>query len=129
MPQLRSNVVVFLEALGVTGADSDPLLDFALSTVTWRIQNLTNLILIPEGLHPLAVQMAVGEYLKWRKSNGSLEGFDLDAAIKQIQEGDTNIAFALGAGSQTPEERLDALIDYLINGRQQEIYCYRRLKW
>ena len=55
---------------------------------------------------------------------------DLDAAaVKSIQEGDTNIIFALGEGSSTPEQRLNSLIDYLINGRIGEIYRYRRLVW
>lgn len=64
------------------------------------------------------------------KCSGQLEGFDLDAAaVKSIQEGDTNITFALGEGSSTPEQRLNSLIDYLINGRIGEIYRYRRLVW
>ena len=73
--------------------------------------------------------MAVGEYLNMKKWSGQLEGFDLDAAVKSIQEGDTNITFALGEGSSTPEQRLNSLIDYLINGRIGEIYRYRRLVW
>ena len=59
----------------------------------------------------------------------TIEGFDLDAAVKSIQEGDTNITFALGEGSSTPEQRLNSLIDYLINGRIGEIYRYRRVVW
>jgi len=53
----------------------------------------------------------------------------LDAAIKQIQEGDTNTVFAIGEGSLTPEQRLNGLIDYLINGRSDELYRYRKLVW
>lgn len=68
----------------------------------------------------MAVYMAVGEYLNAKKAMGQLTGFDLDAAIKQIQEGDTNTVFALGEGSLTPEQRLNVLIDYLINGRSDE---------
>ena len=34
-----------------------------------------------------------------------------------------------GEGSSTPEQRLNSLIDYLINGRIGEIYRYRRLVW
>lgn len=83
----------------------------------------------PGGLESLAVSMAVGEYLNMKKCSGQLEGFDLDAAVKSIQEGDTNITFALGEGSSTPEQRLNSLIDYLINGRIGEIYRYRRLVW
>lgn len=127
---MREQVIAMLTALGVTGAAEDPLLDMVLNNVQWRIKNLSNLSEIPEGLESLAVSMAVGEYLNMKKCSGQLEGFDLDAAaVKSIQEGDTNITFALGEGSSTPEQRLNSLIDYLINGRIGEIYRYRRLVW
>ena len=127
---MRDKAVAMLTALGVAGAADDPLLDIVLNNVQWRIKNLSNLSEIPEGLVSVAVYMAVGEYLNMKKCSGQLEGFDLDAAaVKSIQEGDTNITFALGEGSSTPEQRLNSLIDYLINGRIGEIYRYRRLVW
>lgn len=127
---MREQVIAMLTALGVAGAADDPLLDMVLINVQWRIKNLSNLSEIPEGLESLAVSMAVGEYLNMKKCSGQLEGFDLDAAaVKSIQEGDTNITFALGEGSSTPEQRLNSLIDHLINGRIGEIYRYRRLVW
>ena len=127
---MRDKAVAMLTALGVARAADDALLDIALNNVQWRIKNLSNLSEIPEGLESLAVSMAVGEYLNMKKCSGQLEGFDLDAAaVKSIQEGDTNITFALGEGSSTPEQRLNSLIDYLINGRIGEIYRYRRLVW
>lgn len=126
---MRDDVVAMLTALGVTGADTDPLLDIFLMNVQQRIMNKINCSSIPEGLEGVAVSMAVGEYLNMKKCSGQLEGFDLDAAVKSIQEGDTNITFALGEGSSTPEQRLNSLIDYLINGRIGEIYRYRRLVW
>lgn len=126
---MREQVIAMLTALGVTGAAEDPLLDIVISNVQYRVQNETNRKDMPEGLESLAVSMAVGEYLNMKKCSGQLEGFDLDAAVKSIQEGDTNITFALGEGSSTPEQRLNSLIDYLINGRIGEIYRYRRLVW
>ena len=126
---MREKVVVMLTALGVAGAADDPLLDIVLNNVQWRIKNLSNLSEIPEGLESLAVSMAVGEYLNAKKAMGQLTGFDLDAAIKQIQEGDTNTVFALGEGSLTPEQRLNVLIDYLINGRSDELYRFRKMVW
>ena len=126
---MREQVIAMLTALGVTGAAEDPLLDMVIANIQWRIKNLTNLQTIPEGLESMAVSMAAGEYLNMKQATGSLEGFDLEAAVKQIQEGDTNISFAIGDGSSTPEQRLNSLIDYLINGRIGEIYRYRRLVW
>lgn len=126
---MRDQVISMLTALGVTGAATDPLLDILLQNVQQRILNKTNQSVIPEGLESVAVYMAVGEYLNMKKTVGQLTEFDLDAAIKQIQEGDTNTVFAIGEGSLTPEQRLNGLIDYLINGRSDELYRYRKLVW
>lgn len=126
---MRDNVISLLIAFGVTGAETDPLIDFVIDSVAERIKNETNLTSIPDGLTKLAVEMAVGQYLSLKKSLGQLEGFDLETAIKQIQEGDTNTVFAIGEGSTTPEQRLDALINYLINGRTREFIRYRRVVW
>lgn len=126
---MRDQVISMLTALGVTGAATDPLLDILLQNVQQRILNKTNQSMIPEGLESVAVYMAVGEYLNMKKTVGQLTGFDLDAAIKQIQEGDTNTVFAIGEGSLTPEQRLNGLIDYLINGRSDELYRFRKLVW
>ena len=129
MIPLREDVVALLDAFGVMGAADDPLLDFIISTVTERIKNETNQPAIPEGLNRLAVEMVAGQYLSLKKGSGQLEGFDLEAAVKQIQEGDTNTVFAIGEGNTTPEQRLDTLINYLMNGRTREFIKYRRLVW
>ena len=126
---MRKEVVSMLTALGVLGAAYDPFLDIVISNVQYKVQNETNRADLPEGLKSVAVYMAVGEYLNMKKVSGQLDGFDLDAAIKQIQEGDTNTVFAIGDGSSTPEQRLDALISYLINGRTREFYRFRRFVW
>ena len=126
---MREQVIAMLTALGVTGAAEDPLLDIVISNVQYRVQNETNRKDMPEGLVSVAVYMAVGEYLNMKKVSGQLEGFDLEAAIKQIQEGDTNTVFAIGDGNSTPEQRLDTLISYLTNGRSRELYRFRRLVW
>ncbi len=126
---MREDVVALLDAFGVMGAADDPLLDFIISTVTERIKNETNQPAIPEGLNRLAVEMVAGQYLSLKKGSGQLEGFDLEAAVTQIQEGDTNTVFAIGEGNTTPEQRLDTLINYLMNGRTREFIKYRRLVW
>lgn len=126
---MREDAVALLNAFGVTVADADPLLDFIISAVTERIKNETNQPAIPEGLNRLAMEMVAGQYLSLKKGSGQLEGFDLEAAVKQIQEGDTNTVFAIGEGNTTPEQRLDALINYLMNGRTREFIKYRRLVW
>ena len=120
-----------LTALGLTEKVDDPLTVYVLSSVTERLLNETNLTELPDWLACLGAELALGELLRLKKSMGLLdiEGLDLDAAVKSIQEGDTNITFASGEGSLTPEQRLDVLIARLTADRSREILRYRRLVW
>lgn len=126
---MMEKAVALLAALGFTVAADDPLLALIGDSVTEEVLNRTNQAEIPEGLLYLSAEMVVGKYLSWKKNSGELDGFDTEAAVKQIQEGDTNIVFAVGDASATPEQRLDNLIDYLMNGRSRELLRYRRLVW
>jgi len=122
-------VIVLLHQFGLTAVERDPLLDFVIQNVTQTIKNETNQSAIPEGLKNTAIYMAAGQYLNLKKGSGQLEGFDLDAVEKQIQEGDTSITFAIGDGSKTPEQRLDGLIAFLMNSGTNQFSAYRRLRW
>ena len=104
----------------VTEADSW-ILTFLIQKVENHIKNTCNLSMIPEELLNIAVDMVVGEFLLNKKSIGNLAGFNLEIAIKQIQEGDTSITYAIGEGDLTPEKRLDLLIDYLMNRGKNEL--------
>ena len=124
-------VIALLDALGVAGAGEDPLLPYLLGSVCEQVRNETNLSDIPVGLRHAAVELTAGEYLAFRKNTGQLDldGLDLDAAVKQIQEGDTSVVFTAGDGTLTPEQRLDALISRLRRDRSHEFIRYRRLLW
>lgn len=134
---METEIAAFLTALGVPNpADAplmeDPVLWMASRNTLAKIQNDTGVQPpFPEGLENIAVSMAAGFFLAAKKAAGqlNLEGVDLDAAVKQIQEGDTSVTFAAGEGSQTPEQRLDSLIDRLTAGREKELVRYRRLIW
>lgn len=128
---MLDDVIALLDALNVAGAADDPLLPYMVNSVTERVKNETNQSEIPEGLHYVAVELVVGEYLTFKKNAGQLEidGLDLEAAVKQIQEGDTNTVFAIGDGSQTPEQRLDTLIARLTHDRSREFIRFRRIQW
>ena len=115
--------------MGITEAENDGLLDLIINNTQYKVLNETNTVLpMPEGLESIAVYMAIGEYLSFKKTSGQLESIDLELVVKQIQEGDTNIQYAIGDGSQTPEQRLDSLITLLSN-RASELVKYRRLVW
>ena len=128
---MRDDVVALLDALGVAGAGDDPFIPYLINSVTERVKNETNQDTIPDGLHYVAVELVVGEYLTFKKNAGQLDidGLDLEAAVKQIQEGDTNTVFAIGDGSLTPEQRLEALLSRLTRDRTREFIRYRRLVW
>lgn len=128
---MLEDVIALLAALGVTGAEDDPIILYMLNSVTERMKNETNQPEIPDGLHHAAVELVVGEYLTFKKNTGQLDidGLNFEAAIKQIQEGDTNTVFAVGDGSQTPEQRLEVLISRLTCDRTREFIKNRRLLW
>lgn len=121
-----------LQSLGYTVKDSDDIaINFAMQKVENTIKNDCNISAIPDGLMNIAINMVVGEFLMSKKTfaPNDLLNFNLDSAVKQIQEGDTNISFAVGEGSKTDEQRLDSFIDYLLNYGRDEFITYRRFRW
>lgn len=121
-----------LQSLGYTLKDSDDIaINFAMQKVENTIKNDCNVSAIPDGLTHVAINMVVGEFLMSKKTfaPNDLLNFNLDSAVKQIQEGDTNISFAVGEGSKTDEQRLDGFIDYLLNYGRDEFITYRRFRW
>ena len=127
----REQVTALLTAMGVTGAEEDRLLDIALTNAQNAIQNAINQPEIPDGLSMVLVYRTAGEYLLMKQGAGQLEqiGLVVDAAVKQIQEGDTNTVFALGEGDQTPEQRLNQLIDWLRTAGADQFARFRKLVW
>ena len=123
------------ERLAAFGYELQPadeaLLVFALDKAVGSIKNDCNLADLPEGLQRIAVEWAAGEFLQAKKAFApdDLAGLDLEAAVKQIQAGDTSVVFAAGEGSQTPEQRLNGLINYLLGYGRSELAWYRRLRW
>lgn len=120
-----------LESLGYEVKEDDKIaLTFCIEKVRSTIKNEVNWQDVPKGLEHIAVDMAVGEFLHGLLQTGQLsDAFDIDTAIKQVSEGDTTVAFAIGDGSSSVEQRLNLLIDYLIKGRRDEFSCFRKLRW
>lgn len=123
-----------LNSFGYQTVDSDLwLLTYVIEKSENHIKNYCNISEIPNELQQVMVDMAVGFFLFEKKSmtkeNESLLGFDLDLAIKQIQEGDTSVTYAIGDGNTTPEQRLNELINYLIHSNEKDLVSYRTMKW
>lgn len=127
---MLEDVTKRLESFGYEVTEVDNwIIEFLIQKIENSIKADCNINTIPEELHEIAVDMVVGEFLLNKKSRGQLEGFDLEAAVKQIHEGDTSVTFAIGDGSKTPEERLDELILYLMNYGKGKFAAYRCIKW
>lgn len=119
----------FLTALGIAGTENDPLLHAVVSNIEYRVLNETNTELpMTEELESIAVYLAVGEYLQCKKVCGQLTGIDLTPQVKQLQEGDTSIQYAIGTGNLTPEQRLEQMVDWF-QKRGRELYKFRKLVW
>ncbi len=111
--------------------EDEAVLAFSVQKVENTIKNDCNISIIPNGLINIAIDMAVGEFLLAKKtfSPNDIAGLDLSTAVKQIQEGDTNVTFAAGEGSLTAEQRLENLINHLLTYGKGEFVHYRRLIW
>ena len=111
--------------------DDEFALTFYVENVRNAIKAETNQKDVPEGLEQIAVDMTCGKFLFSKKTFApdDLTNLNLEVAVKEISLGDTKTAFAIGEGSQTSEQRLNAFIDYLMNYGNTEFSAYRRLVW
>ena len=114
-----------------TKKEDEASLSFCLEKVRSTVRNETNLPDIPEGLEHIATDMAAGEFLLAKKTFApdDLSALDLTAAVNEIKEGDTTIAFGTGEGSLTPEQRLTAYINHLLTYGKKEFSAFRRIRW
>lgn len=123
MNNLLQEAQARLESMGVTA--DEIALSFAASKVVEQIKNYCNVVQIPEGLHFAAIDMICGEYLQQMQRLGKLEGFDTEAAVKSISEGDVSITFM---DNVSAEDKLTAYIGSLLN-HEKDLIAYRRLRW
>ena len=132
MISMPETVKLRLASFGYELLDSDEtLLSFSVQKAENTVKNQCSLSEIPEGLFNIAVDMAVGEFLLAKKTFApdDIAGLDLNAAVERIQQGDSDTVFAVGKGSLTAEQRLDALIKHLLQSGREQFSCYRRIRW
>ncbi|HBF1530017.1 TPA: hypothetical protein LTV88_001015 [Clostridioides difficile] len=121
-----------LESFEYTLKDGDKwLIDFVKEKIENIIKLDCNIKTIPIELKEIEVDMIVGEFLFTKKNMGQLdiESLNFEAVEKSISEGDTKIDFAIGSGSQTPEQRFDSLVAYLTTYGKNKILTFRCLRW
>ena len=108
------------------------ILNYLIPKVISSINNITNQHYTEEtlsdDLYSIVVDKVVGEFLLFKKNSGNMSKIDFSPLEKQVQMGDTSITYAV-EGVTSPEKRLDILINYLLNGRDNELVKFRRLVW
>lgn len=126
----KADVIDRLAQLGYTAtADDYDQIEFELEKIINYTLNYCNIQDIPEIIYPRLIDRVCSEFLFYKKNSGSMEGFDYEPAIKQIKEGDTTLAYAVGQGEDTPENRFDAMVKQLERGFDKWIAPHRRLRW
>jgi len=118
-----------LDSFGYEVKESDAwMIGFAMKKVENTILNECNISEIPDELNHTAVDMACGEFLLGKKQTGQLElgDLDLNGAIKSIKEGDTQVTMD---ESESDSDKVDSLINYLMNNGRGDLVCFRRIRW
>lgn len=127
----RQQIIDRLDQLGYVAEETDyNHIDFELNKIiNYVINNFTRTSDIPEILDPRIIDRVCSEFLFFKKNSGALDGFNYDAVIKSIKEGDTQIQYAVGQGEDTPENRFDSFVKHLERGFDKWCTCHRRLQW
>lgn len=126
---MKNDVIQRLASFGYTVILADDwMLDFIIQKVTSHILNSCNISSIPEGLHQMAVDMVVGEFLMGKKASGQLDESEIlsSEAVSSIKLGDTEVRFAEG---ESDSQELDGLIAFLLKGYEADLTSYRCMKW
>lgn len=127
---IRDKIIDRLAQLGYKATATDyPAIDFELKEVTNYTLNYCNITEVPEIVEPRLIDRVCSSFLYYKKNSGSLEGFNYDAVIKSIKEGDTTLTYAVGQGEDTPENRFDAFVKKLELGYDKWLVPHRRLRW
>lgn len=127
---VKEDVITRLGQLGYTVIDKDhEQIEFELNKTINYVLNYCNITTIPEILDLRIIDRVCADFLFYKKNSGSLEGFNYDAVIKSIKEGDTQIQYAVGQGEDTPENRFDTFVKSLERGFDKWCTPHRRLRW
>lgn len=130
MAVVRADIIDRLGQLGYVAENSDNNhIDYELEKITNYTLNYCNITTVPTIVEKRLIDRVCGEFLYYKKNSGELEGFNYDAVIKEIKEGDTTVKYAVGQGEDTPENRFDAFVKQLERGYDKWITPHRRLRW
>lgn len=116
-----------LESLKYLVKDGDDwLLEFIITKVENHIKNNCNINAVPNGLREIAVDMVCGEFLSGKKAMNQLPELELEAIVKTVQDGDTQVTFT---GETSAEQKFDSLMRSMMNPDQSCFIRFRKLVW
>ena len=126
----KEHIINRLAQLGYVVKEFDnEIIEFELEKILNYVMNYCNITEIPDILDPRIIDRVCGEFLFYQKDSGQLEGFDYDAVIKEIKEGDTTLKYATGADGDTAETRFDKFLNKLERGFDKWLVPHRKLRW
>lgn len=117
--------------IGYTYVETDKeFIEYLIKKVSNDVIVFCNIIEIPEELNQYVIDKVTGEFLMNKKDSGSLhmDSIDFDGIAKSLQMGDTKVELAVD-NIKSPEQRFDALINYLITGKKELLVSFRQLRW
>lgn len=129
MGAVQERARTLLECLGYAFADGDEgFLSLCADRVEEAIVNSCNAAAVPEGLSQTAAGWTAAEFLEGKMRMGTLEGiegFDYEAAVQQIQEGDTTVRYF---EQPSAEARLEGFIARM-KPEREALLAHRRIRW
>lgn len=119
------NIKQRLYSLGVdvTEDDNDNI-EFCLEKVIKHVKNGCSIAVIPKMLEQVVIDMVCGEFLKIKRK--SFKSGDISKILKSITEGDTRIEYY---ETQNDEQKMDTLIEHLLNFGKGDLINYRCIRW
>lgn len=126
--QFLFDVATYLETIGYDLQPADDwMLGFVVQTEVKRIKSDCNITTIPDALLNILVKRVVGSFLHQMFFAGKLTGqIDFGQAVKQIQEGDTSLSFAV---EMLPEAKFCSLVANLKDYGQGDVSAFRKIRW
>lgn len=111
--------------------DDEDILEYLIKKSLNSINNITNQNYTEEAfpipIFEIWVDKVAGEYINLKKTTGELpEDYDLLLLVNQVKLGDTSVNLGEGTAS-SDEQRLNAVINFLMIGRDRELIRFRRM--
>lgn len=127
MDGILDSVLKRLASFGCTAPD-EWAVQFCIGKAENHIRNQINRADIPAELAEVLIDRACGEYLQSAYAAGKLdlENLDLTNAVQSVSEGDTSVTFA---SDSSDSARLTVLINRLLSTGEDDLLCFRKLRW